>query len=71
MAKNNKNSGVSGTRLILLILALFTWFIGGLLYLFMVRPKGMELIVCILAIFIPVIPAVFLWLNAFGIINLG
>ncbi|MGL5617938.1 MAG: hypothetical protein ACRCWU_02730 [Metamycoplasmataceae bacterium] len=70
MGESKKNSNVDGTRLILLFLALFTWFIGSLLYLFIVKPKGMELIVCILAIFFPVIPAVFLWLNAFGIINL-
>ncbi|MGL5205388.1 MAG: hypothetical protein ACRC7B_00510 [Metamycoplasmataceae bacterium] len=70
MAKNKSNKGTSGTRLILLILALFTWFIGALLYLFMVKPRGMELVVCILAIFFPVIPAIILWLNAFGIINL-
>ncbi|MGL5732854.1 MAG: hypothetical protein ACRCXE_02185 [Metamycoplasmataceae bacterium] len=70
MANSKKNSGIDGTRLILLILALFTWFIGALLYLFMVKPKGMELVVCVLAVFIPIIPAVLLWLNAFGIINL-
>ena len=69
---NNKKQGnnVDGTRLVLLILIIFTWFIGALLYLFMVKPKGMELVVCILAIFIPFIPGVILFLNAFGIINL-
>ncbi|MGL5204627.1 MAG: hypothetical protein ACRC63_00085 [Metamycoplasmataceae bacterium] len=70
MEDNNKKSNVDGTRLIILFLALFFWFIGALLYLFIAKPRGAELIVCILAIFIPVIPAILLWLNAFGIISL-
>lgn len=72
MSNRNKNyNNIDGTRLILLILTFFTWFIGALLYILIIKPKGMELIICILACFIPVIPAVILVLNAFGIINLG
>lgn len=70
MSNKNKNSNISSTRLILLILTLFTWFIGALLYIIMIKPKGVELIVCILAIFIPVVPAIILWLNAFGLVSL-
>ena len=71
MSDNKKQrNNVDGTRLVLLILTIFTWFIGALLYLIMVKPKGMEFIVCILAIFIPFFPGIILLLNAFGIINL-
>ncbi|MDK2819880.1 MAG: hypothetical protein KFW07_03520 [Mycoplasmataceae bacterium] len=66
--KNTKSP--DGTRIVLLLLTIFTWFIGALLYLLLVKPKGVELIICILAIFIPVIPGILLFLNAFGIINI-
>ncbi len=72
MSNNNlgKNSSSDNSRIILIIITIFTWFIGALLYLFMIKPKGLELVVCILACFIPVIPGVILLLNAIGIINI-
>ncbi len=68
--KQGNKSGADGSRLILIVLTIFTWFIGALLYLFMIKPKGLELVVCVLACFIPVIPGVILLLNAIGIINI-
>lgn len=65
-----KSKSPDGTRIVLLLLTLFTWFIGAILYLLLVKPKGVELIVCILAIFIPILPAILLFLNAFGIIKI-
>ena len=72
MSNNNlgKNSSSDNSRIILIIITIFTWFIGALLYLFMIKPKGLELVVCILACFIPVIPGVILLLNAIGVINI-
>lgn len=70
MSEKN-TSGPDSKRIILLVLTFFTWIIGAILYLIMVKPKGVEFIVCILACFIPVIPAVILILNSFGIIKLG
>ncbi len=67
-SKNNLNT--DNTRLILIIVTIFTWFIGALLYLFIVKPKGLEFIVCVLALFIPIIPGVILLLNALGVINI-
>ncbi len=68
--KPGKHSNVDNSRIILIIITIFTWFIGALLYLFVIKPKGLELVVCILACFIPVIPGVILLLNAIGIINI-
>lgn len=71
MSENQNTSGPDSKRIILLVLTFFTWIIGAILYLIMVKPKGVEFIVCILACFIPFIPAVILILNSFGIIKLG
>lgn len=71
MSENKNASGPDSKRIILLVLTFFTWFIGALLYLLLAKPKGVELIICILACFIPVIPAVILILNAFGIVKLS
>lgn len=63
---SNKNSN----RLLLLILMIFTWFVGAILYLVFIKPKGIEFILVILAIFIPFIPGIILLLNALDIIKL-
>lgn len=64
-------ANIKTNRLVSLILCLFTWFIGAIVYLLWCKPKGLELIICILAIFIPIIPAIILWLNAFNVISLN
>ncbi len=67
------NSNVKGMELIALVLMLIPVIslIGFILYLIFAKWSTLKLIVAILTIPFGFLAAIFLWLDAFGILSLG
>lgn len=69
--KESSVGDVSTTQLVLLICVVLFWFVGAILYLVLIKPEGINKILTLLAIIIPVIAGVLLILNTYKVINLG
>ena len=71
---NNKpatpKQDVDTTHLVLLICVILLWFVGAILYLVIQKPEGMNKILTLVAIILPVIAGVLLALNVYGVIDL-
>ena len=61
---------VDTTQLVLLICVILLWFVGAILYLVIEKPEGMNKILTLVAIILPVIAGVLLALNVYGVIDL-